>query len=284
MCIGTDKQCAYDPDSDKALVIKVQITPGSSGTGSLDQLNFYETAPMTYNWLTGGTGLNNFPTKFGIRVLKNGTEIFVQVGYDTSPNWNLQNIDFSGNSEFSVTSATTFRIELSAYCATGNGGFITIWDLENIELVSNCEGSTMISGGTLTGGPYSFCVGDGVADNIPAGYITLSGNTGTNSQWVITDAQGIILGLPPTYDVVDFDGAGFGNCLVWHLSFADGIQGAEVGLNANDLKGCFPLSNPIEVNRIDCNMGINGGLVTGGPFTFCVGDGIEDNVSGYHSR
>ncbi len=274
MCISTDKQCSYDPDSDKALIIEVQVTPGASGSGSLDQLNFYETAPMTYNWLTGGTGLNNFPTKFGIRVIKNGTEIFEQDGYDTSPDWNLQNIDFSGNSEFTVTSTSTFRIELSAYCATGNGGFLTIWDLENIELISNCDGSTMISGGTLDGGPYSFCVGDGVADNIPAGDITLTGNTGTNSQWVITDDQGVILGLPPSYEVVDFDGAGTGTCLVWHLSFEDGIMGAAVGMNANDLQGCFSLSNPISVNR---NTPL-GGTLTGGPYSFCVGDGVADNI------
>ena len=104
-------------------------------------------------------------------------------------------------------------------------------------------------GGTLTGGPFTFCVGDGEADNIPAGSITLEGNSGTNSQWVVTDDQGNILGLPPMPSVVDFDGAGPGVCLVWHLSFEDGLQGAEVGLNANDLQGCYSLSNPITVNR-----------------------------------
>jgi len=44
-----------------------------------------------------------------------------------------------------------------------------------------------VEGGTLTGGPFEFCVGDGEADNIPAGSIGLSGNMGTNSQWVVTD-------------------------------------------------------------------------------------------------
>ncbi|MGB6150475.1 MAG: T9SS type A sorting domain-containing protein, partial [Pricia sp.] len=59
-------------------------------------------------------------------------------------------------------------------------------------------------------------------------------------------------GLPPSLEAVggvDFDGAGAGTCLIWHLRFEDGLQGAEMGLNANDLVGCYDLSNPIEVVR-----------------------------------
>jgi hypothetical protein len=129
-------------------------------------------------------------------------------------------------------------------------------------------------GGTLDGGPFTFCVGDGVADTIPAGAITLTGNTGTNSAWVVTDADGNILGLPAMPSMVNFDGAGLGECLVWHLSFEDGLVGAEVGLNANDLEGCFDLSNPISVFRNQPD----GGVLDGGPFTFCVGDGVADTI------
>jgi len=136
-------------------------------------------------------------------------------------------------------------------------------------------------GGTLTGGPFSFTVGDGMPDNIAANEITLSGNSGTNSQWVVTDDQGNILGLPPSFTDVDFDGAGPGTCLVWHLSFEDGLTGAAVGNNAADLGGCFNLSNSIAVTRIEsggCNA--NGGSITGGPFTFTeIGDGTPDMIA-----
>ena len=141
------------------------------------------------------------------------------------------------------------------------------------------------AGGTLTGGPFSFCVGDGVADNIAQDGITLTGNSGTNSQWVVTDDEGNILGLPPTFTAVDFDGAGVGTCLVWHLSFEEGLIGADVGANANDLQGCFNLSNPITVERSDAEAVCGtaaceamGGTLTGGPFTFCAGDGVADNI------
>ncbi|MEM8907116.1 MAG: T9SS type A sorting domain-containing protein, partial [Bacteroidota bacterium] len=127
-------------------------------------------------------------------------------------------------------------------------------------------------GGELVGGPFEFCVGDGEADMLEPGSITLSGNAGSNSQWVVTDDQGNILGLPPMPSVVNFDGAGPGTCLVWHLSYDGEITGLEMGLNANDLQGCFDLSNPVEVIRNQPE----GGELVGGPFEFCVGDGIAD--------
>ena len=130
--------------------------------------------------------------------------------------------------------------------------------------------------GTLVGGPFEFCV-DGSVDNVSG--IMLTGTpVGTNSTYVITDDLGNILGLPPTLaavEGVDFDGAGGGTCLIWYLRFEDGLQGAEVGLNANDLVGEFDLSNSIEVVRNEPN----GGTINGGPFNFTV-DGTPDMVSG----
>ena len=104
--------------------------------------------------------------------------------------------------------------------------------------------------GTISGGPFEFTV-DGTPDMVSG--ISLDGTaSGTNSTWVITDDQGVILGLPPTLaavEGVDFDAAGTGVCLIWYLRFEDGLQGAEVGMNANDLDGCFDLSNSITVTR-----------------------------------
>jgi hypothetical protein len=96
---------------------------------------------------------------------------------------------------------------------------------------------------------------------------------------VITDADANILGIPANYADVDFDGAGNGTCLVWWLSFEDGLEGAAVGNNAADLQGCFELSNPISVERT----AVNGGIVTTvdgeSNVTVTVGDGIDDELS-----
>jgi len=144
----------------------------------------------------------------------------------------------------------------------------------------DCPDPCAASGGVISGGPFTFCVGDGSPDFIPAGAIGLSGNSGTNSQWVVTDVNGVILGLPGSPSEVDFDVAGVGTCLIWNLSFEDGLTGATVGANANDLMGCFGLSNPISVIREDCTPSCPavGGTLTGGPFTFCVGDGTPDFI------
>ena len=78
---------------------------------------------------------------------------------------------------------------------------------------------------------------------------------------------------------VNFDGAGAGTCLIWHLSFDDGLQGAEVGMNTSNLQGCYSLSNSITVVRTNadgCNA--NGGELFGGTFAFTVGDGVADNI------
>ncbi len=136
--------------------------------------------------------------------------------------------------------------------------------------------NAVVDGGTLTGGPFEFCVGDGVADNIADGAITLTGNVGSVSQWVITDEQGTILGLPDSFTGPNFDGAGAGTCLVWHLSHDGSLGGAAMGANATtDLTGNYDLSNPISVIRYQPK----GGTLTGGPFEFVVGDGVADNIA-----
>jgi len=78
---------------------------------------------------------------------------------------------------------------------------------------------------------------------------------GPHSVWVITDEAGTILDLPfaPPFD---FEGAGAGVCLIWHLRYIDGLAGANIGENAANLQGCYDLSNPITVTRetgTDCS-------------------------------
>lgn len=124
-------------------------------------------------------------------------------------------------------------------------------------------------------------LGDGEVDNIPDGAINLSGGVGANSQWVVTEFDGTILGLPPTPYVVDFDGAGTGNCLVWYLGYDGEIEGLTAGSNTSGLSGCFDLSNPIEVIRNEAASEVDGGfLQTDALYLFCVGDEEPDFATG----
>ena len=57
----------------------------------------------------------------------------------------------------------------------------------------------------------------------------------------------------------------------------DSLPGLEVGNNLmTDLDGCFGLSNSITVIRNQPE----GGVLSGGPFEFCVGDSIGDFLTG----
>ena len=118
-----------------------------------------------------------------------------------------------------------------------------------------------VDGGTITGGTensFSFTVGDGTADMIAEGEITLEGNVGDNSAWVVTNEDGsIILSLPENYWDVNFDEAPAGTCLVWHLSYEDGLEGLtppdEGDHLVSSLSGCFSLSNSISVVRAEAS-------------------------------
>ena len=154
----------------------------------------------------------------------------------------------------------------------------------------DCCGVTPVGGTLATTDPLTICAGDGIADPINT---TLMGNVGTNSAYVITDAAGMILALPPG-SPFDLEGAGPGNCLIWHLSFEDGLTGAAVGNNANtDLVGCFSLSNPITVIRqesgVDCNLSSGNACPLDVPFATadgptnnvdCMGDPLIETING----
>ena len=90
-----------------------------------------------------------------------------------------------------------------------------------------------------------------------------------DGSWVVTDQEGNLLALPATVEdveAIDFDNAGPGVCLIWFLSFdsensnvLDLVGQFEAGndVNANELSGCFDLSNPLTVVReyeeVDCD-------------------------------
>ncbi len=149
-------------------------------------------------------------------------------------------------------------------------------------LLVSCKGETdddnpiVLDAGVLSGGPFTFTV-DGIPDMVSG--ITLDANAivGSNRGYVITDDAGTILGLPPTLEAVegvDFDEAGAGICLIWHIVYEDGLQGLEVGSNTSGLSGQYDLSNSLTVTR----NGLNAGVLTGGPYEFIV-DGAPDMVS-----
>ena len=154
-------------------------------------------------------------------------------------------------------------------------------DLDGCFDLSNAIAVTRngVDGGVIsTNDPTTICANDGEPDPV---HVHVSGSSGSNAAWVITDDLGNILALPaaPPFDLSP---AGPGVCLIWYLGYEDGLTGLATGNNTADLAGCYDFSNPIEVIRLvgrDCFCTANGGFIsTDDPTEICAGDGIGDPI------
>lgn len=138
MCVNIHNSCVYDPDNAASVLIEFTIAPSEDSIIRLSLFEFYEKSPVIYSWINGSSGLNNRARNYGIRIFKNGIEIFQQSGIETSSNWTLQSFNFSGNDNFIVDEVSKFRIELLGYCPTGNSSDVSVWDLDEFKIYASC--------------------------------------------------------------------------------------------------------------------------------------------------
>ncbi len=138
ICISSVEDCNYNAGDEKSAIIDVVIVPEEGNAVRVSGLDFYERAPERYQWNVGFEGVNNYPTLYGVRVLKNGTEIFRSEGNATNLDWTLQKFSFISNDEFIIDIPTILRFELLAYCTVGNDSDVTAWDLDEIKIKANC--------------------------------------------------------------------------------------------------------------------------------------------------
>ncbi|MFK7982726.1 MAG: beta strand repeat-containing protein, partial [Saprospiraceae bacterium] len=144
---------------------------------------------------------------------------------------------------------------------------------------TNCDTCKVVGGLINTSDSLTICAGDGIPDNIT---VNLTGNSGTNTSWIVTDEALNILDLPSS-NAFDFDGAGFGTCYIWSVSYDNPIGGLIIGQNAANLTGCHELSNKLVVVRQDCSpvdpcTVTPSSITTDDSIVFCVGDGNADSV------
>ena len=196
------------------------------------------------------------------------TTLSFDVSGVTSPTSEFVLVD-SGNTIVQVSTSPTFDFgqysagSYTVYHISSNGG---LGGLATGQVFSNISGcfatsnpvtitSANTTAGVITspqGSTISICAGDGVADPVN---VSVSGNSGANNMWLITDANGNILETNVTLPF-DFDGAGNGTCNIYHLTYEGGLSGANVGANISGLAGCFGLSNPIVVVRSSTTPGV----------------------------
>ncbi len=250
--------------------------------------------PYTYLWSDGQTtqtAINLAPGTYSVTVTDaNGCMNDIEVSGVVGQNSNLDVSATATDADCDANNGTATASVVGGtppytYVWSNGGDTQTITDLApgtysvTVTDVDGCSGeasatveTTTPDGGEIsTDDPTEICVGDGADDPIN---VTLTGNTGPNNQWIITDDAGNILALPagPPFNL---EGAGAGVCLIWHISFEDGLMGLMVGANAADLAGCFDLSNAITVTRTEVE---GGEISTNDPTTICVGDNIPDLI------
>ncbi len=147
MCVGSLDECIYSPDNDKAVRLRISFSPYPGETISFGCLSFYEKSPDNFEWIGGGTGLNNFPKLYGIRILRDNVEVFKQTDIATTQEWTKQEFTFNNLAAFDISVQTFFDIELLPYCLEGNGALVSAWDLDQLEVSASCRATT----GNITG-------------------------------------------------------------------------------------------------------------------------------------
>jgi len=165
-------------------------------------------------------------------------------------------------------------------------GCFSLSNAISVERVSDCgpntcavDGGIIMTSDSLT--TITVCVTDGVDENIQV----LVDNFQGARLWVVTNNVGLIQTIQAT-DFFNFEGIAGGTCFIYNITIKDPVTGFDVGQNISDIQGCFDLSNPITVNRLeDCSTEptVAGGSITGAgnatSFSFCVDDGIADMVT-----
>ena len=145
-------------------------------------------------------------------------------------------------------------------CRIYNISFFEVEGLEVGNNISQLTGCFSISnhvlieknepkGGTLTDAQgntiVDLCVGD---NNTKLIDVRITGVSGPNSDWVLTDREGKILSttlIPPfNLETNEMD-----QLNIYNIAYETGLIGLEKGNNINQLIGCYEFSNPIKVNN-----------------------------------
>ena len=114
---------------------------------------------------------------------------------------------------------------------------------------------------------------DGTPD--PLEVVMIGDFAGDEMTFVITRDNGEILNIPEGAGPFDLDGAGPGTCIIWYIAYSSDLEGLEVGLNLDDIEGCFDLSNGITVTRQSAAAGEITLLSGAQDTTICI-DGTPD--------
>ena len=144
-CFQSSTGNNYMANHSLAIRVDIELQAEKNKATRLDGISFKQLAPYNYKWSAAGytptSGPNNYPTKFGIRVLKDGSEIYRMSNLATTQSWYTSEFNFNHNADFIVAAgnSSTFTFELFSYAPVGNGAAVSAWDLDDLKIFSSCE-------------------------------------------------------------------------------------------------------------------------------------------------
>ncbi|MBT8233063.1 MAG: hypothetical protein KJN84_10575, partial [Bacteroidia bacterium] len=138
ICVGSQDGTGFvNNDSDAT---EFTITFGASDAGSVTQFCFHERAVNSNE----NFGTNYPPQNYGIRVTKNGSQVFKQTGLNTTNSWSQVCFDFTSDSDFDYVGATVYKFELLGYNPTSQNPDPdkNIWELDEFNVYGCCGSSS----------------------------------------------------------------------------------------------------------------------------------------------
>jgi len=154
MCISSQTSCFYVPGQPSALIFDVTVIPTTDSAIRLSGLEFYQRAPLMYDWINGDTGPNNYPRRVALRILRNGIEIYRDINIEASQQWELESISLLDDARFAVQDSSVFRFEFLPLCTVNNGAMVAAWDIDEIRVFGGCSKKVEIANG-ITGTVFS---------------------------------------------------------------------------------------------------------------------------------
>jgi hypothetical protein len=139
MCVGASPSCNYEQVNITPIVIEFKMLPNEGQNIQLNHLIFQQKAPITFSWISGPSGPSDYPTKYGIKILKDNVEIYKKIDVSTTTDWHKEKYDFYDNDLFITSDSATYTIELTPYCPIGNGAKESVWDIDDVSLHFSCS-------------------------------------------------------------------------------------------------------------------------------------------------
>ncbi len=236
----------YDPTASNAF--KFEVTIPAASVGSITKISFWEYSGSPIEFLTspGLSFTNNYPTKYGVRVLKDGVEIHLDTDLPTSTSWSLEELNFT-DIDFAYTGGETFTFLLFAYSPAGLTGttYQGVWDIDEVAVEGCC------------GNPGDVCTSES-SDQFSVAAVPGA----TSYNWTLSGAGGgsIISGQGTNTINVNWTGATVG-------------QQTQICVEA--IKGGCPSSPTCTIVNI-----INCGTNTGTGWSFQCGEDVEVEIVG----